>query len=185
MSRLRIFSDDQPDSPQQVLEDHATIAEALDGIGVQLEQWATKDSIGEGASPEDVLAAYKPEIDQLNARHGFQSIDVVSITPDHPQREAMRGKFLDEHFHIEDEIRFFVGGSGLFSLHTDGKVYEVLCERGDLISVPDRMTHWFDMGPEPSFIAIRFFTVPDGWVGEFTGSDIAQRFPRYEAGQAI
>src|SRR5690606_30147030 len=128
---------------------------------------------------------YQPEIDKLNAKHGFQSIDVVSIAPDHPQREAMRGKFLHEHFHVEDDIRSVVARSALFSLHTDGKVYEVLCERGDLISVPDRMPHWFDMGPTPSFVAIRFFTVPDGWVGEFTGSDIAARFPRYEAGQAI
>lgn len=184
MSRLRLFADDQPDAPLQVLEDHTAIAEALNGIGVHLEQWPTDRDIQPGASPEDVLAAYQPEIDRLNARYGFQSIDVVSIAPDHPQREAMRARFLDEHVHVEDEIRFFVAGSGLFSLHVDGKVYEVLCERGDLISVPDRMTHWFDMGPAPSFVAIRFFTVPDGWVGEFTGSDIAARFPRYEAGQA-
>ena len=32
--------------------------------------------------------------------------------------------------------------------------------------------------------AIWFFTEPDGWVGHFTGTDIAQRFPRYEPGQA-
>src|SRR3546814_15034319 len=50
----------------------------------------------------------------------------------------------------------------------------------DLIAVPDGTTHWFDMGPEPSFVAIRFFTEPDGWVGHFTGTDIAQKFPRYE-----
>ena len=56
------------------------------------------------------------------------------------------------------------------------------CARqGDLIGVPDSTTHWFDMGPEPHFIAIRFFTEPDGWVGHFTGSDLAQRFPRFEA----
>jgi 1,2-dihydroxy-3-keto-5-methylthiopentene dioxygenase len=35
------------------------------------------------------------------------------------------------------------------------------------------------MGPEPSFVAIRFFTEPDGWVGHFTGADIARRFPRH------
>src|SRR3546814_10298105 len=62
----------------------------------------------------------------------------------------MRAKFLDEHFHKEDEVRFFVAGSGLFTLHVDGKVYEVLCTQGDLIAVPDSTTHWFDMGPEPS-----------------------------------
>lgn len=50
--------------------------------------------------------------------------------------------------------------------------------------MPDGTRHWFDMGPAPSFIAIRFFTEPDGWVGHFTGTDIAKRFPRYERGQA-
>ena len=42
----------------------------------------------------------------------------------------------------------------------------------------------FDMGDEPSFVAIRFFTEPDGWVGHFTGTDIAQKFPRYVPTQA-
>ena len=71
-----------------------------------------------------------------------------------------------------------MAGSGLFTLHVDDKVYEVLCEAGDLISVPDSTKHWFDMGPEPSFVAVRFFKEPEGWVGHFTGTDIAQRFPR-------
>jgi 1,2-dihydroxy-3-keto-5-methylthiopentene dioxygenase len=118
------------------------------------------------------------------AANGFRSVDVVSIAPDNEQREVMRAKFLEEHFHKEDEVRFFVAGSGLFTLHVEGKVFEVLCEAGDLIAVPDSMTHWFDMGPEPSFVAIRFFTEADGWVGHFTGTDIATRFPRYEVGAA-
>ena len=131
------------------------------------------------------MTAYKADIDRLVEANGFQSVDVVSIAPDNPNREAMRAKFLDEHFHKEDEVRFFVAGSGLFTLHVGDKVHEVLCEAGDLIAVPDRMTHWFDMGPEPSFVAIRFFTEPDGWVGHFTGTDIAQKFPRHEAGQRV
>jgi 1,2-dihydroxy-3-keto-5-methylthiopentene dioxygenase len=56
----------------------------------------------------------------------------------------------------------------------------VICEQGDLISVPDGTTHWFDMGPRPHFTAIRLFTNPEGWVANFTGSDIASRFPRFE-----
>jgi len=60
-------------------------------------------------------------------------------------------------------------------------VYEVSCERGDLISVPAGTRHWFDMGPAPSFVAIRLFINPEGWVASFTGSDIAERFPRLQA----
>ena len=184
MSRLRIFPDNDPGTPDFVSTDHASIAQQLAKIGVRFEQWATMHPLEPGASSEDVMQAYKADIDRLVADNGFKSIDVVSIAPDHPQREAMRGKFLDEHFHKEDEVRFFVAGSGLFTLHVDAKVYEIRCEQGDLIGVPDGTTHWFDMGPEPHFVAIRFFTEPDGWVGHFTGTDIAQKFPRYEPGQA-
>jgi len=36
------------------------------------------------------------------------------------------------------------------------------------------------MGPNPNFTAIRLFNNPEGWVANFTGSDIAQRFNRLE-----
>lgn len=183
MSRLRIFNDDTPDQVLASISEHTAMAAELQRIGVRYEQWQATQPLPPGATSETVLAAYRADIDRLVAENGFRSVDVVSITPDNPNRESLRAKFLDEHFHQEDEVRFFVAGCGLFSLHVAGRVYEVLCEAGDLIGVPDRTTHWFDMGPEPFFIAIRFFTEPDGWVGHFTGSPIAQRFPRLEAGQ--
>jgi 1,2-dihydroxy-3-keto-5-methylthiopentene dioxygenase len=184
MSRLRIFEEEHPDRPLLRTEDRDEIARELQPIGVAFEQWQATQPIAPGDAPEKIMAAYRADIDRLVAERGFRTVDVVSIAPDNPQREAMRAKFLEEHFHKEDEVRFFVAGSGLFTLHVGGRVYELLCEAGDLVAVPDSMTHWFDMGPEPSFVAIRFFTEPDGWVGHFTGTDIAQRFPRYEKGQA-
>jgi len=182
MSRLRIFANDAPHTPLLGTEDPARIRAELEPIGVDFQRWEASAPVAAGGPPEKIMAAYRADIDRLVRQRGFKSVDVVSIAPDHPQREQMRKKFLDEHFHKEDEVRFFVDGSGLFTLHVDGKVYEVLCEKGDLISVPDGTTHWFDMGPEPRFVAIRFFTDPEGWVGHFTGSDIAARFPRYEPG---
>ena len=180
MSRLRIFDEADPAIPLLNTRDHATMAAQLASIDVRFEQWEATQPIAPGAASDEVLQAYRHEIDRLIADNGFRTVDVVSIAPDHPDREAMRRKFLDEHFHKEDEVRFFVAGAGLFSLHVAGKVFEILCEAGDLIGVPDGTTHWFDMGAAPHFVAIRFFTEPDGWVGHFTGNDIAQRFPRYQ-----
>ena len=180
VSRLRIFAEDHPDEPLLASTDRGEITRELAAIGVVLEQWEATQPVAPGASQEEVFAAYRADIDRLVAERGFRSVDVASIGPDNPKRDEMRAKFLDEHFHKEDEVRFFVAGSGLFTLHVDGKVYEMLCTQGDLIAVPDSTKHWFDMGPEPSFVAIRFFTEPDGWVGHFTGTDIARRFPRYE-----
>ena len=184
MSRLRIFHENRHDAPELTTADHAEMTRELARIGVGFEQWEASQPVQPGDTPEAIMEAYRSDIDRLVSERGFRTVDVVSIAPDNANREQMRRKFLDEHFHREDEVRFFVAGSGLFTLHVGEKVYEVTCEQGDLIAVPDGTTHWFDMGPEPSFVAIRFFTEPDGWVGHFTGTDIAQRFPRYEKGQA-
>lgn len=185
MSRIRIFNNTDPTAPLVETREHEGIRAELAKIGVRFEQWQANAPLPPGASQDEVIAAYRADIDRLMAENGYKAVDVISLTPDHPQKDALRQKFLNEHTHSEDEVRFFVAGSGLFTLHVGGKVYEVLCEAGDLIGVPDNTTHWFDMGPEPHFIAIRLFTNVEGWVANFTGSDIAQRFPRYERGQAI
>ncbi len=184
MSRLRIFNEDNPVDPLLDTRDRAEIVRELAMVGVGFEQWRASQPVVVGDSPEAVMAAYRADIDRISAERGFKSVDVVSIAPDNPQRAELRAKFLDEHFHKEDEVRFFVAGSGLFTLHLGARVFEITCVKDDFISVPDGTTHWFDMGPEPSFVAIRFFTEPDGWVGHFTGTDIAQRFPRFDVASA-
>ncbi|MGI8560551.1 MAG: acireductone dioxygenase, partial [Luteimonas sp.] len=125
MSRLRIFADQNPDAPEFESSDFDSIAHELRKIGVAFDRWQTNQPVAAGASQEEVIAAYKDDIDRISAERGFTTVDVVSIAPDNPKREEMRSKFLDEHFHKEDEVRFFVAGSGLFTLHVDGKVYEI------------------------------------------------------------
>jgi 1,2-dihydroxy-3-keto-5-methylthiopentene dioxygenase len=180
MTRLRIFDEANPAQPLTDTRDGALIVELLNRRGVRFERWNTPVQLAPGASQDEVIAAYRSDIDRLMAEKGYQAVDVVSLNPDHPDKAMFRQKFLNEHRHAEDEVRFFVAGAGLFSLHLDAQVYEVLCEQGDLIGVPDNTRHWFDMGPNPYFIAIRLFTNPAGWVANFTGEEIAQRFPRLE-----
>lgn len=178
MSRLRVFDEGHPDLPWIETTDHPEIARLLGEVAVRFEQWQADQPIAPGASPEDVIAAYRSEIDTLMRSEGYQSVDVISLQNDHPERATLRQKFLSEHTHSEDEVRFFVAGAGQFTLHIAGKVYDVLCEQGDLIGVPYGTPHWFDMSESPSFVAIRLFTSKDGWVATFTGADIAKRFPR-------
>ncbi|MGA9333764.1 MAG: acireductone dioxygenase [Rudaea sp.] len=177
MSRLRIFSE-RGEAPLSTVSTHAEIARELGAVGVRFEQWAATKPLAPGASQDEVIAAYRSDIERLQREHGYQAVDVISLNPDHPDRATLRQKFLNEHTHSEDEVRFFVAGRGLFTLHIGEKVYEVLCEQGDLIGVPDGTRHWFDMSEAPYFIAIRLFTNKEGWVANFTGSDIARRFPR-------
>jgi 1,2-dihydroxy-3-keto-5-methylthiopentene dioxygenase len=180
MSRLQVFAETDATTPLLDTHDGTAIAEALGAVGVQFERWPLKPL----DSDSDVLAVYADEIARLTAQGGYRAIDVARIAPDHPERAALRGKFLSEHTHGEDEVRFFVEGEGLFTLHHETRVFTMLCSAGDLISVPAGMRHWFDMGASPRFTAIRLFVNPDGWIAQFTGSDIAERFPRLEPAAA-
>ncbi len=178
MSYLRIYSEDNGETPLSSHASHADIAAVLRGIGVRFEQWQASRPIVAGATRNEVIEAYRSDIDRLMNEGGYQAVDVVSLTADHPDRAALRQKFLSEHTHAEDEVRFFVAGSGQFNLHVNDRVYDLLCEQGDLIGVPGGARHWFDMSEQPHFVAIRLFTNPAGWVAEFTGDDIATRFPK-------
>lgn len=180
MSRLRVYDQRDPARPIATQSDHAKIAGTLGEVGVRFERWAANKPVAPGASQEEVIAAYADDIARLKQEKGYQAVDVISLAADHPQKDALRQKFLSEHTHSEDEVRFFVAGQGQFTLHIGERIYDVLCEAGDLIGVPDGTRHWFDMGPNPNFIAIRLFTNPEGWVANFTGDGIAEHFPRLE-----
>jgi 1,2-dihydroxy-3-keto-5-methylthiopentene dioxygenase len=177
MSRLSVFSESQPEQPLLETTEFERIASELGAAGIGFERWSAGQNLPDDADSDAIIAAYRKEIDRLIDERGYQSFDVISMTPEHPEKDAFRQKFLEEHTHSEDEVRFFVRGQGLFVIHVDDKVFSMLCERDDLISVPANTRHWFDMGPNPSFTAIRVFNNPEGWVANFTGDKIAGRFP--------
>ncbi len=180
MSFLNIYDADQPGQVKQSLTEGAAIQAALGEKGVRFERWQANQPLTEGADQEAILAAYADEVARLKQDNGFQTADVISLTPDHPDKAALRQKFLSEHIHSEDEVRFFVRGSGMFYLHLDNEVFVVGCEQEDLISVPAGAKHWFDMGDNPDFTCIRLFTNPEGWVAQYTEDKIADGFPRFE-----
>ncbi len=180
MSSLTVYHESSPELPNKVLTHLEDIASTLAAVGVRFERWQAAAPIAAGAGQDEVIAAFRPQIEQLMSERGYVTVDVVSLTRDHPQKAELRAKFLDEHRHAEDEVRFFVAGRGLFTLHIEDYVYAVLCEKNDLISVPAGTRHWFDMGEHPHFVAIRLFNNPEGWVAQFTGADIASHFPRLD-----
>ncbi|WP_409330287.1 1,2-dihydroxy-3-keto-5-methylthiopentene dioxygenase [Trujillonella humicola] len=184
MTLLTVWREDAPETPELRTEDAAEITAALKGIGVRFEQWPVQE-LPEVPTQDDVLSAYRERIDGVTAAEGYTLVDVVQMHPsDDPSWQetvrTARAKFLDEHTHVDDEDRFFATGSGIFYLHVDGRVHAVLCEAGDLLSVPGGTTHWFDMGTNPDYVSVRFFHDDEGWVGDFTGSDVSRSFPTYD-----
>jgi 1,2-dihydroxy-3-keto-5-methylthiopentene dioxygenase len=175
MSRLTVW-DAETKAELLRTEDPEAIAAELKKVGVRFERWPVAD-LPKGAKPEQVLEAYKPRLDAFLAETKAGTADVIQLTPDHPMKDALRDKFLKEHIHTEDEVRFFHEGAGNFVLHMNGRVYDAHCTSGDLISVPANTQHWFDSGDAPDFTVLRVFTDTSGWTPHYTGTDMAERFP--------
>ena len=173
MATLRI-----PDK-NVTLRDPLAVRQFLDVRGIVHERWSADRELPSNATNEHVLAAFDYLLKPLMDKGGYQTADVIRVDGNTPNLTGIREKFLREHTHSEDEVRIFVEGQGYFWFHKEGpedEVFALLCERGDLISVPANIKHWFDLGEPPKVRAIRLFTDQAGWVPHYTNSGIDQRY---------
>lgn len=162
----------------KVITDTQEIAEFLAARGVTYDVWSTSEPLPPNPDQDAILKAYAHQIHPYMEINGYTVADVIRVTPETPNLDAVRQKFLREHRHTEDEVRFFVEGKGYFwfNLENGDPVFAVMCEVGDLISVPKGTAHWFDMGSSPRVTAIRMFIDPSGWVPDYTQSGTDTRY---------
>jgi 1,2-dihydroxy-3-keto-5-methylthiopentene dioxygenase len=164
-------------SESVALHDREAVASFLARYGIDYEQWIPSHALAADAPPEEILAAYAREIDALKARGGYVTADVIDVKPGTPNLEAMLARFSREHWHDEDEVRFIVEGRGLFHVHpTNGPVFAIEVEAGDLIRVPRGTHHWFDLCADRRIRAIRLFQDQSGWTPHYTDSGVDQGF---------
>ena len=150
--------------------------------GIFFDQWKADVVFEDTATQEEILKAYESSLTPFMKEGGYQTADVITINQLTENYEAIRAKFLSEHIHTEDEIRFFVDGQGLFWFNLETEpVFNLLCEQGDLISVPAGTKHWFDAGETNPFVkAIRIFIDMSGWVPHYTEAGTELRFSGFE-----
>ena len=171
MATLRIPAEDK------LLLEADSIALFLKDYGIFFEQWPVAGRIGDGASATGILEAYEPEIAELKERGGYITADVIDVTADTPNLQAMLDRFNKEHTHAEDEVRFIVEGRGLFHIHPpNGPVFAIEVAAGDLINVPAGTKHWFDLCSDRRIRAIRLFREQAGWTPEYTESGVASGY---------
>jgi 1,2-dihydroxy-3-keto-5-methylthiopentene dioxygenase len=166
-----------PDSNIQ-LTDVVEIRQFLNDRGVYFDQWKCDVVFEDSATQQEILTAYEKDLKPFMEKGGYLSADVISINKLTENYEAIRTKFLGEHTHSEDEIRFFVDGQGIFWFNLEGEpIFNLLCEQGDLISVPTGTKHWFDAGEKNPFVkAIRIFSNTDAWTPAYTDSKIETKY---------
>lgn len=168
------------------IEGIGPIADFLKQFRIEYRRWPLEERVSPDATSEQILEAYKPELDELKRRGGYVTADVINVTPDTPNLDAMLNKFNKEHRHTEDEVRFIVKGSGVFHIHPDDHaVFSITVEAGDQISVPAGVRHWFDLCSDRTIRAIRLFLDMSGWTPHYVDGGVHADFaplcwgPRY------
>jgi len=157
----------------RTLRDAGEVTQYLARIGIECARWEPAHPIEPGAAPEEILAAYAAEIEELKRRGGYVTADVIDVSPETPNLEVMLAKFNREHWHDEDEVRFIIHGRGLFHIRPRAEPLAVIeVEAGDLIRVPRGTWHWFDLCADRRIRAIRLFQDPAGWTPHYTDSGI-------------
>jgi 1,2-dihydroxy-3-keto-5-methylthiopentene dioxygenase len=171
MALVRIPDEDR------TIRDLTELQAFLSANGIEYERTSPEAPLPPDASAEALLAAYRTKIEELNARGGYVTADVIDVKPDTPNLDAMLAKFRTEHWHDEDEVRFIVEGHGLFHIHPrQGPVFAIEVEAGDLIRVPRGTHHWFDLCVDRRIRAIRLFQDKSGWTPRYTDSGVDKNF---------
>ena len=155
------------------LTDADEIAAYLHAIGIDYAKWENLKQVSEDATDQEILDGYADEIEVLKKSGGYVTADVINIVPTMPGLDVMLNKFNKEHWHDEDEVRFIVKGHGLFHIAPEGgDVVSIEMEAGDMIRVPRRTKHWFNLCGDKTVRAIRLFQDVSGWTPQYTDSGV-------------
>ena len=68
----------------RTVEGEGSIAAYLAERGIDFERWTHVPEIGPGVQGDAVLAFYSEKIDQLKARGGYTTADVIDVTAETP-----------------------------------------------------------------------------------------------------
>ncbi|WP_223066260.1 cupin domain-containing protein [Paenibacillus caui] len=115
---------------------------------------------------QTILKTFDAEIQDLVARRGYRTWDVITLSEATPNIEELLAKFEKTHTHTEDEIRAIISGSGIFIIKGDDATgyFDIVLEAGDLISVPENTVHFFTLTDERKVVAVRLFIEENGWI---------------------
>ena len=112
--------------------------------------------------------SYQAPLDTLKDERGYIQQDEVALSPETPNIDAICAKFVDEHLHDDDEVRFVLEGEGIVDIRSrDDRYMRVVVEPGDLIVVPANRHHRFMLTESKAIRCVRLFKDASGWVPRY------------------
>jgi len=163
--------------------DLQTISDELSPLNIKLNYWSVgedpqlnhlleKESLND-EEKDRVLTALDDYFKQLQQTADYQSRDLVVLHSGVPNLDTLLAKFDRIHTHADDEVRYIIDGEGIFGfVLPNSSQVELTVEAEEYINVPAGTEHWFYLTPKRRIKAIRYFTGTEGWVPQYTGTEI-------------
>eukprot|EP01116_Phalansterium_solitarium_P011784 TRINITY_DN27567_c0_g1_i1.p1 TRINITY_DN27567_c0_g1~~TRINITY_DN27567_c0_g1_i1.p1 ORF type:complete len:189 (+),score=35.17 TRINITY_DN27567_c0_g1_i1:49-567(+) len=106
------------------------------------------------------------KLDAICKERNYNYKDFVDSTKI-PNLQEKLAIFFEEHIHDDEEIRFFVDGSGFFDIRDQRKGQDrwvrIECQKGDLIILPAGIYHRFNPDDKMFFKVMRLFCGDPVW----------------------
>ena len=166
--------------------DLSDISRELAQLNIQLNRWPVGEDpeirnllaqdVLNDSEKEQVLEALDGYFEELKQTAGYHSRDLIVLHPEIPNLDTMLSKFDRCHTHADDEVRYIVAGEGIFGfVRPGGDQVELTVQSEEYINVPANSEHWFYLTASRRIKAIRYFNGTEGWVPEYTGTEIRSK----------
>lgn len=150
----------------ETLTDCGEIKVVLNRFNIPFESWGVRPL--PDASPNGVLETYREDVARLKSERGYVTEDIIALDPQTPNLDTLLTKFIDEHHHTDDEVRFVVAGEGVFEINiTANERVKIIAQPGDLIVVPAWRRHLFYLTDKKTIRCIRLFKDQTGWTAHY------------------
>ncbi len=142
------------------------------GSDTKLNSLLAQNMLSDGEK-DYVLEGLDKYFQKLAATDGYQERDLIVLHSNIPNLDAILSKFDKTHTHADPEVRYIIAGEGIFGfIRPDGSQVELTVQPEDYINVPSGVEHWFYLTSSRQIKAIRYFTTTEGWVPEYTDTEI-------------
>lgn len=175
MNILAVYHHLQLQLPSKVLTYREDIDPLLAELGVRLEGLEPMPQVNEDDTDQQIISASRAVLAASSlgatlAHLQVQRMDALPGYAEPPPSSEVERRF--QHL----TARLLVRGAGVMCLHQAEQLLVLSCRRGDLITLPARLGHWFVASAGQPSVIVHGAATPQALVAEQTGNDIAGRY---------
>jgi 1,2-dihydroxy-3-keto-5-methylthiopentene dioxygenase len=164
--------------------DLTTIVQALEPLGIKLRHYdpgtsllfpnlEEQDTVTE---PEKryIIELHSSVFEFLQKENNYLWCDLLNVHPGSPNLQAQITTYQHYHTHTAPEAVYLLAGEMIYGfVRPDGSQVQLLLQAQDYLHIPTEVEHWSSPAASLHFKVIRYFTTVEGWIPNFTGTQVS------------